>query len=211
MDPQINDPQNPGEGTPPVEPPSGNDGDMIERAAYVGLQRLTQKLKDQNTDLETRLQETQGRIAELETTLDTSGATRDELSGQVDGLAKELSEKESRIAELGAELDKWNLVRTEYPDLVQVAHLVPLGDRETMVEGFKNVKGAIASMVKSRAEALMQGALPPVGGSGGQTPTLSDEQIWDNLLEAEAGSAEYRKWSDMWAQRREGKEVDPTF
>ena len=199
----MGDAQTPGEVTPQAKPQEGNDAEYIERSAYVGLQRLTQKLTDEKKALEDKLGGTERKVSELEVQLATSTQARDGLTDKVTQMTSQIADHEQQVQQQSAEIARWNLVRDEFPDLVSVAHLVPLGSTEEMTKGLRDIGSAVAAMAEGRAQAQMAGVVPRAGGSAQQKPTLTDEQLWE-LIDANAGTAEGRKYSDMWEERTRG-------
>lgn len=187
---------------PPATPPASDERDSTDwKASYTGLQRKYQALFDTKEQLQSEADQRATELAELGVTLDALRKEKTTSQEQLSVLQKSLQDKDGRIKEMEASLSRWDIVKDEFPTLVKVAHLVPIGEPDEMRAAFKTLGETINELSDDKAKILMAGAVPRGGGGRQEPPTLTMEQIWQKIEET-AGTPEGEKWSELWAQRK---------
>lgn len=204
---QIGNPPNPpegtgGTGTPPPEPTAGEGAGTVPQEQYAGMQRKYNHLFNQFNEEKAAREQAQSRISELELQVSQLGTVESSLQDQISKLSQDIQEKENVLAQLSREKAKVDLVKSEFPDMVSFIDLVPEGDEEAMRSHFKLLSERLTSDAQQRAQAALAGTTPQVGGTRGQPPDPSLDELWGQLETLDPTTMEYRKVADLYAAKR---------
>jgi hypothetical protein len=173
----------------------GNEPDY--KARFTGLQQVHQNTVQQLKDAQALLQQSSQHSGTLEQQLGSLQAEHQQSTQQ-------LGELQAQQTQLQTENQFWNLVATEFPQLMPLAQgiqRVPdVEQQRQILTGQAQVLARLvqnqsAAQVTQALEGVVPGASPPAGGGA---PQYDRETVARKLEETVPGTPEYKNWKRIW-------------
>jgi hypothetical protein len=118
--------------------------------------------------------------------------------------AQQLTELQAQQVQLQTENQFWNIVATEFPQLMQLAPTLQRNaDADQQREIFKTAASIVGATIQAQTQAQVQqamagvvpGASPPAGGAA---PQYDRESVALKLDELTPGTTEYNRYMKIW-------------
>lgn len=197
VEPTVINPQN-----PPVPDPAPFTEAMVPESQYKGLQKTVQKLAEQIkalTDAQTM------SVVEL-TAARTEAAKipvlEQTFQDQIAALTSQKTAAEAKNAQYMSDMAKITMVKQEFPALIRFTELVPNAEEDVMRAAFTELDKHLRDEAGQRAQALMLGSTPPVGGQRGKEPVVTLDTLWETMESSDPNGPEYTRAANLYAQKR---------
>jgi hypothetical protein len=204
---------------PPAQQQQPRADDWHNR--YNGLQQVHQQTVEQLRQAQALLQQNQQHAGTLEQQLQQANEQQGQLSQNYEQLQQQAAAAQSENA-------FWNLVSTEYQDLLPLANVLQRNDDPDVQRQILNTaRQTVGAQIQQQTQAGLRaafagatpGATPPAGGMPGQEPSYEEvmEHVMDDNL-ARTNPQEHERWMEIYRNHSQmnyeslglGPFVDPT-
>jgi len=195
---------------PTVAPPGAQEpvnwqvtaGEWEKRAK--GWQSQFTKLQQEQGNWQQTQAQASQELTQTKAQFEALEAERATLNQQLEERARALAEKDSIAQEATAKLQKYELISSEFPDLVRFSHLLPTTpDEETMraslTEWRKAMSEQLESNVQQQVKIATAGLTPPASPARGAQQSMGDIQARLNEITGKPEfETEYNTLMGLW-------------